>query len=67
MKCIPLSANSTKWPSTLKQFVSKLPTNCLSMFDHFRKLVLKGLKEVSLVLEAKMVHVYQIGSLSAVF
>ena len=33
----------TKWPNTLKQFVGKLPTNCLSMFDHFVKLTLKGL------------------------
>ena len=31
----PLSANLTKWLNTLKQFVGKLPTNCLSVFDHF--------------------------------
>ena len=31
----PLSANFTKWSNTLKQFVGKLPTNCLSVFDHF--------------------------------
>ena len=31
----PLSANPTKWPNTLKQFVGKLPTNCLSVFGHF--------------------------------
>ena len=30
----PLSANPTKWSNTLKQFVGKLPTNCLSVFDH---------------------------------
>ena len=30
-----LSANMTKWSNTLKQFVSNLPTNCLSVFDHF--------------------------------
>ena len=42
--CInPLSANRTKWPNTLKQFVGKLPTNCLSVFDHFVKLALKVL------------------------
>ena len=35
----PLNANPTKWPNTLK----KLPTNCLSVFDHFVKLALKGL------------------------
>ena len=39
----PLSANSTKWLNTLKQFVGNLPTNCLSVFDHFVKLALKGL------------------------
>ena len=31
----PLSANPTKWANTLKQFVGNLPTNCLSVFDHF--------------------------------
>ena len=39
----PLSANTTKWSNTLKQFVGKLPTNYLSVFDHFVKLGLKGL------------------------
>ena len=40
----PLSANPTKWSNTLKQFVGKLPTNCLSVFDHFvgLKFYLKG-------------------------
>ena len=38
-----LIANPTKWSNTLKQFVSNLPTNCLSVFDHFVKLALKGL------------------------
>ena len=37
----PLSANFTKWSNTLKQFVAKLPTNCLSVFDHFVGLALK--------------------------
>ena len=37
------SANFTKWSNKLKQFVGSLPTNCLSMFDHFVRLVLKGL------------------------
>ena len=37
----PLIANFTKWSNTLKQFVSKLQTNCLSVFDHFVGLVLK--------------------------
>ena len=31
----PLCANPTKWPNTLKQFVGKLATNCLNVFDHF--------------------------------
>ena len=39
----PLSTNPTKWSNTLKQFVGKLPTNYLSVFDHFVKLAFKGL------------------------
>ena len=39
----PLSTNFTKWSNTLKQFVGKLPTNFLSVFDHFVGLALKGL------------------------
>ena len=39
----PLRANFTKWSNTLKQFVGKLPTNCLSVFEHFVGLALKGL------------------------
>ena len=47
----PLSTNITKWLNTLKQFVGKLPTNCLSVFDHFVGLALKGLiiKAVSFI------------------
>ena len=44
----PLSANSTKWSNTLKQFVSNLLTNCFSVFDHFVKLALKGSKQFPL-------------------
>ena len=40
----PLSANLTKWLNTLKQFLSNLPTNCLSVFDHSVLLGLKGLR-----------------------
>ena len=40
-----LSANITKWSNTLKQFIGKLPTNCLSVFDHFVGLALKGLRK----------------------
>ena len=48
----PLNANPTKWPNTLKQFKqSKLPTNCLSVFDHFVKLGFKGLTYTSLMEE----------------
>ena len=37
----PCSANFTKWSNTLKEFVGKLPTNCLSVFNHFVELALK--------------------------
>ena len=43
----PFSANFTKWSNTLKQFVGNLLTNCLSVFDHFVGLVLKGLRHLS--------------------
>ena len=39
----PLSANITKWSNILKQFIGKLPTNSLSVVDHFVGLALKGL------------------------
>ena len=39
----PLNANLTKCSDTLKQFVGKLPTNYLIVFDHFVGLALKGL------------------------
>ena len=54
----PLSTNPTKWSNTLKQFVGKLLMNCLSVFDYFVKLVLKGLKthgkESNLLFREKM-------------
>ena len=40
----PLSANPTKWSNTLKQFIGNLPKICLSMFDYFVILALKGLR-----------------------
>ena len=40
-----LSTNPKKWSNTLKQFVDNLPTNCLSVFDHFVKLAFKGLNK----------------------
>ena len=45
----PLSANPTKWSNTLKKFVGKLTTNCLSVSDHFVGLAFKGL-----ILETKL-------------
>ena len=39
----PLSATPPKWSNTLKQFVGKLPANCLSVFDHLVGFALKGL------------------------
>ena len=39
----PSSANFTKCSNTLKQFIGKFQTNCLSVFDHFVGLALKGL------------------------
>ena len=41
-----LSANFTKWPNTLKQFVGNFSTNCLSVFGQLVGLALKGLKLV---------------------
>ena len=38
-----LSFNPTKWSNTLKQFIGKLPTNFLSVFDHFVRIVLEEL------------------------
>ena len=51
----PSIANPTKWPNTLKQFVDKLLTNCLSVFDRFVKLALKGLnmRDAPLTLDNK--------------
>ena len=37
----PSNTKSTKWSNTLKN----LPTNCLSVFDHFVELPLKGLNK----------------------
>ena len=42
----PLSASHTKWSNTLKKFVDILLKNCLSVFDHFVKLALKGLRNL---------------------
>ena len=42
-----LSAKFTRWSNTFKQFVGNLPTNCLSVLDHFGGLVLKGLNPMA--------------------
>ena len=39
----PLSLSPKKQSNTLKEFFGKLPTNCLSVFDHFSGLALIGL------------------------
>ena len=52
----PLSANFTKWSNTLKQFVGKFPTNCLSVFGHFVGLARKGLK---LLISDIIEHMFQ--------
>ena len=51
----PLSAKFIKWSNTLKQIVGKLPTICLSVFDHFSGLAFKGLILVSFELN---IHIY---------
>ena len=41
----PLSTNPRKWSNTVNQFVGCQPTNCLSVFDHFMGLALRGLRD----------------------
>ena len=59
MAVSPLSANPTKLSNTLKQFVGNLPTNCLSVFDRFVGLVLKGLTFASELKFLKWLHAYE--------
>ena len=54
----PLSANITKWSNTLKQFVGKLPMNCLSVFNHFVGLAFKGLKHGNCSCFLKCSYIY---------
>ena len=42
---IKLHATFIKWSNTFKQIVGKLPTICLSVFDHFSGLAFKGLND----------------------
>ena len=51
----PLNAKFTKWSNTLKQFVGNLPTNCLSVFDHFVRLALEGLMLLQWYLPPKFI------------
>ena len=46
----PLSANPKKWSNTLTQLVDKLLTNCLSVFDCFVALEVKGLRLIWLMI-----------------
>ena len=64
----PLRANPTEWSNTLKQLVGKLPTNCLSVFDHFVILALKGLnKEVSITSRKLIIDHMNSGILLSLF
>ena len=54
----PLSANPENWPNTLKHIVGNLPTICLSVFDHFMNLALKGLKSTLIKIENKQHFVF---------
>ena len=53
----PLSANPTKWLNTLKQLIDNLPTNCLSVFNHFVELALKELSNSEPYLEPCQISV----------
>ena len=52
----------TKWSNTLKKFVGKLPTNCLSVFDHFvrNKVINVNSWVMVLLLLSIQVNVWQI-------
>ena len=59
----PLNTNPTKWSNTLKQFVGKLPTNCLSVFDHFVKLEIKWLKYILQIVEIVLSYQQRVSTL----
>ena len=54
----PLSTNLTKWSNTLKQFVGKLLTNCLSVFDYFVGSVFKRLSLIKAILGKLLQKLY---------
>ena len=62
MQLNPLSANPTKWSNTLKQFVGKLPTTYLSVFNDFVGLALKGLSKSSRKKKTKVHSVFTLGN-----
>ena len=50
----PLTTNITKLSNTLKQFVGKLTTNYLNVFDHFVRLALQVLRRLLWLIIKKM-------------
>ena len=50
----PFNANFTKWSNILKQFVGNLPTNFLSVFEHFVGLALKELSIIIVVIDVNI-------------
>ena len=52
----PLSASPTKWSNKLKKNHRQEPTNCLSVFEHFVDLALKGLNDFA---KSSIVDVWQ--------
>ena len=59
----PLSADPEKWSNTLKQIVGNLPTICLSVFDHFMNLALKGLTFYTRFIATIMVNIRELPSI----
>ena len=51
-----LSAKFIKWSNTLKQIVGNLPTICLSVFDHFSGLALKGLNNIKIIIKLQIIN-----------
>ena len=62
-----LSTSFTKWSNTLKQFVGKLPTNCLCVFDYFVGLARKGLIYITNITQSVFLHLHFSKYFSSVF
>ena len=60
-----LDVNPTEWPNKLKQSISNLPTNCLSVFEHFVRLARKGLINKNLTFTALVVIIYNISDFAS--